>query len=672
MRMILNSRISRIGLVLLGCAAVRPARAVAQNPAQAARRVTDIATLALSEYQLGVQDGRVISAQELGEARQYLADARSAAQGLPAGAAAPARAVLDSLIAGVEAHRPAAELTPQVVALRARLSRQLGVDLDPIPSSPPSLAQGARLYVEQCATCHGLHGRGDGPMAPGLAPPPADLTAPELRSTSPLDVYRRINVGVAGTAMPGFGDRLSLEDRWALALFASGLRYTDAERASGEALLRARCPACLATVSGFAETAPVTDDSLAALLGGPLGLAPGDSLLRDAVAFARTAAARDVLGNDRALLAGRTLRETRDGVAAALRLVEAGDRAAADRKLVDAYLVFERVESALRARRPQAASEVEREFTTLRGAAKTQSLDAVRQGAGRLDRDLALASEELRAAPSTGLLFGQSLVIILREGFEAILVVGALVAFLVRSGASERKREIGWGVFWAVVASALTALGFATIFRTASASQEGLEGLTMLVAAVVLFWVSYWLVSKIEVKKWQAFVAARMGKALSGGGTFALAAVAFLAVYREGFETVLFYAALFASAGGEPGATAAIASGLALGFAALGVVYYVMQRYGTRLPLKPFFAVTSALLYLMAFSFAGQGIAELQGAGYVGVTPIRWIPTVPLLGIFPTLQTFLLQALLAAALALALVWVFWIEPRGRAGVSAAS
>ena len=146
-------------------------------------------------------------------------------------------------------------------------------------------------------------------------------TAAALAAASPLEFYRRINVGVAGTAMPAFADRLSLEDRWALALFASGLRYTDAQRSRGEAVLRARCPACRALVGGFAETAPVDDDSLAALLADQLGLAPGDSLLRDVVAFARTASARDVLGNDRALLAGRTLRETRDGVAAAVRLV---------------------------------------------------------------------------------------------------------------------------------------------------------------------------------------------------------------------------------------------------------------------------------------------------------------------------------------------------------------
>ncbi|OGU01424.1 MAG: hypothetical protein A2W29_12035 [Gemmatimonadetes bacterium RBG_16_66_8] len=262
-----------------------------------------------------------------------------------------------------------------------------------------------------------------------------------------------------------------------------------------------------------------------------------------------------------------------------------------------------------------------------------------------------------------GLLFAQSLVIMLREGFEAILIVGALMAFLSRAGAAERRRDVGWGVLWAVVASLVTAGGYATLFRHATASREMLEGATMLLAAVVLFWVSYWLVSKVEVKKWQAFVKPRMDRALTSRSAVALAAVAFLAVYREGFETVLFYAALFASTDGSPGVSAGITAGIVLGAALLGAVYYVMQRFGSRLPLKPFFAVTSALLYLMAFTFAGQGVAELQEAGYLPVTPLRWVPRVPALGIFPTTQTLALQAALAVALAGALVWVFWLEPR---------
>ncbi len=636
----------------------------AQGVAESARRVAAIASLAVDEYRLGVQGARVVSPVELAEARRFLEEARAAVQSLPVGVSAPAVALLDTLIAQVDRRAPADSLVAAVARLRSQLAAGLGVDLDPLPEQPPSLAVGRGIYQARCAGCHGLSGRGDGPLGRGLEPPPAALAAGRA-SSSPLEFFRKISVGVAGTAMPGFAGELAPQDRWAVALYAYGLRYSEAQRERGARLLRDRCPACLVRVSGFAETAALSDDSLAVLLAGELERAPDDSLVREAVAFARGAGALEELGADRRLLAARVLGETRRQVEEAIRAVEAGDRAGALRRLVDAYLVFERVEAGLRARRPRAAAEAEAAFAALRGAAAGAPVEVVRDAAARVDRVLVLAGEELAAAASPRILFAQSLVIMLREGFEAILVIGALVAFLVRAGAAERKREIGLGALWAVGVSLLTALGFATIFRTARASQEALEGFTMLIAAAVLFWVSYWLVSKIELKRWQAFVARRMGQALSRRSALALAAVAFLAVYREGFETVLFYAALFASAGQAPGAAGAIVAGIGLGALGLGAVYLLMQRYGTRLALKPFFGVTSGLLYLMAFSFAGQGMAELQAAGYVPATPLAWVPTVPALGIFPTLQSFLLQALLALAVAGALVWVFWLEPRGR-------
>jgi high-affinity iron transporter len=201
------------------------------------------------------------------------------------------------------------------------------------------------------------------------------------------------------------------------------------------------------------------------------------------------------------------------------------------------------------------------------------------------------------------------------------------------------------------------------MFRESTAHRETLEGGTMLVAAAVLFSVSYWLVSKIEMRKWHGFVNSQIQRALTSRKTLALSAVAFLAVYREGFETVLFYGALFASARGAVGASAAIMSGIGLGLVVLSAVYYIIQRYGVRLPLKPFFGVTSALLYLMAFSFAGQGISDLQEAGYIGTTPLRWAPSLPALGIFPTTQTLTAQLLLTVALLAALAWIFWLEPR---------
>jgi high-affinity iron transporter len=621
--------------------------------------------IAVDEYALGVVDGRVVSVVELEEAQLFLQEALALAAELPEGVGAVVRAGLEEIAAGVAGRRPAEELRPLALALREKLAEALGLALDPLPLKAPVLASAVRRYREQCSSCHGPSGDGRGPSASGLDPPPADLTDRALRDASPLDFLRKINVGVAGTAMPGFSQLLSQEERWALALYASNFRFSDRERALGEMLLRERCPDCLVFLSGFAETAAMSDDSLAAWIRARSSGEWPDSLLWAAVAYARTAGAAEFLGSDARLAARRVVQATRARVAATLYQAKQGDLASAQRAALDGYLVFEGIEARVRARSGSAAAAVERAFAELRMALGSEPLDpaALERAAARVDSALERASSVLSRQESPTLLFGQSLVIILREGLEAILIVGALVAFLGRAGAETRKREIGYGVLAAVGASLLTAGIYALWFTRSAASREVLEGITMLVAAVVLFWVSYWLVSKIEVRKWQAFVASRVSEALSSRRVLALAAVAFLAVYREGFETVLFYAALFASSESGRESAVAIFAGLGLGCAILGGVYVAMQRYGKRIPLRPFFATTSALLYLMAFSFVGQGIAELQEAGYLGATPLGWVPAVPALGIFPTLQTLAFQAAMLAALGAALGWVFWIEPR---------
>ncbi len=146
--------------------------------------------------------------------------------------------------------------------------------------------------------------------------------------------------------------------------------------------------------------------------------------------------------------------------------------------------------------------------------------------------------------------------------------------------------------------------------------------------------------------------------AVTGGSAFALASAAFLAVYREGFETVLFYKALLVSGGPATGGTfAPVASGIAVGGAILAIVYIAINKYGVRLPLKPFFGVTSAFLYYTAFVFAGKGIAELQEGGVVGTTVLQGWPRLPALGVYPTVETMLAQGLLLVLAIFALVWL---------------
>jgi high-affinity iron transporter len=243
------------------------------------------------------------------------------------------------------------------------------------------------------------------------------------------------------------------------------------------------------------------------------------------------------------------------------------------------------------------------------------------------------------------------------------------MTFLVKMGASHRKRDINLGVAAAIGASLATAFAIETVFHLSPAKQEVLEGVTMIAATVVLFYVSFWLLSKMEVVKWNHFVRSKVHGALTSGSSLALASAAFLAVYREGFETVLFYKALFL-AGGPEGSSMPIIMGMLVGAVILAGVYIGISRFGVRLPLRPFFGVTSAFLYYMAFVFAGKGVAELQAGAVIPTTPLSWAPRMPALGIHPTVESLVAQGVLVFLLLGALIWTFLLQPRRRARTAA--
>ncbi len=258
--------------------------------------------------------------------------------------------------------------------------------------------------------------------------------------------------------------------------------------------------------------------------------------------------------------------------------------------------------------------------------------------------------------------FLQSLLIILREGFDAILVVGAIVTFLIKTGNRNRLRAIWIGCGLALAASAVTAVVLQTALRAMPATREIIEGITMLIAVVVLFSVSYWLISKVEAARWQRFIRDKVSAALQQGGGRALAVVAFLAVYREGAETALFYQALFAEG---RSVAVPIAMGIVVGAVVLAVIFTTFHRYGVRIPLRPFFAATSVMLYFLAFVFAGKGIRELQEGDAVSITMLPGFPNVDALGIFPTVETLLAQLVLVALFAIALLKTFWPKRSGK-------
>lgn len=649
-----------------------------------ASRVASLLQLAVEEYATAMEGREIVNQMEYDETEAFTRQARDLYASLLESGGAPAGAdtlmpKFEALLEHVRAQQPESGYEKQVDALVRGLGELFGAQPVQMPRARPSAARGAQLYRQECMSCHGVDGSGDGPAAAYYQPPPADLGGDFRHAgATPMRDYQVITYGIPRTSMQGYGEQLSVEERWDLVAYVQSMRFTGSEVAEGKSIALAGGEDGGSPIAGRIRTwatpegsARLNDHELARRIREAWGRgASGDSLTGaeagSVVAFVRSLYGTPEAGvpeADRAVVVGARIDRVDSLAARAVTLSREGREQAARTAAINAYMAFEGLEPTLQARAPGLVQSSEQAFTDLRGAVGTGRIGDAHS---RLQDQLTKVEETLTAESTWWATAGQSLFIILREGFEAILIIGAIVAFLVKTDNEDRKREVYGGVVAALVASGLTAVAFETIFQVTPASQELLEGITMLLATAVLFSVSYWLLSKLEHEKWERYLKEKMSRAVGSGSSLALAGVAFLAVYREGFETVLFYKALFISAG--TGGLAPITGGFVVGCVGLVFLYLAFTRWGVKVPMRPFFAATSAVLYYMAVVFAGQGIAELQAAGTVGTTPVEWVPRVPLLGLYPTMESLVAQGVLVAALLVGLVLTF--GPSGRSGAAA--
>lgn len=670
-----------------------PGTAGAAPDVAGVRRVLTLLGAIGEEYREGFDDaGRLVRPIEHDEARLLLADAREQVARLTLSQSGELDASLAALGQAIDARVPATAFGERVAALRQRVVEATGVAGEVFPPAPPSATRGQAVFAEHCTACHGEHGAGDGATAAALERRPAAFTDPAfMRGETPVDFFHVVSVGKRIGGMPAWGDVLSLQERWDVVRHVWSLATPGTSVAEGQGVFLAHCAGCHGPAADGRGAhagillAPPPDlsalDRLAArsdrqlfdaVTGGTPGTAmPGfERSLTEQERWALVAFLRWLslggAGRGTAPAAGQT--DGSAGTRHALAVTEArrlltaaveahGQGAAnASQLATDAYLQFEPLEKRLAAHDPDLVRRVEEGFLRLRAAFRQPGSAEVDAIARALHAELGGATAALEPRGGAWARFFQSATIILREGFEVVLVIAALLAYVRRSDNPAMRRPILLGTVLGVVASAGTAALLATVFRLRPGTTEVVEGAAMLLASLVLFWVSYWIISKAEAERWQRYIQGKVQHALAAGSGAALAAAAFLAVYREGFETVLFYQALIGSA---PGGDAAIGFGFVTGSALLGVVYLLFMRFGFRIPIRPFFLATGALLYAMAVVFAGTGIHELQEAGVVGLTPVDWAPSLAALGLFPTVETLLAQAVLvvpvAAGLALVLV-----------------
>jgi high-affinity iron transporter len=616
-----------LALVAAGCGGRRdPARGpVANADGGDAQRLVAVLDYVGGDYALAVKDGAVVSAAEYDEQVKFVSEARSMAASL-LGPAAPAGDPLLSALAGVEAKVQARE-PADAVGQACRSAKEEVIarfGLRTMPAERPSLARAEDLYAQSCVVCHGPRGDGDTERAQLLDPRPASFRDPARLSTlSPYRVYNALTFGVRGTAMASF-DALSPADRWSLAFYVFRLGH---EGQPG------RGPVAMT----LADQAGRSDREIVEVLKTEGHPDPAQALVhvrRDA-AFQEPPAG---VGID------RTRRMLRQAVAAAAD----GRWTVADRQVLDAYLQgFEPLEPRLRARDAAGTAAVEAAFRDLRSALARQEAGDVRARQVALDARLLSLAEGRRAAVP----FVASFVIYFREGLEAALLVGALLAGVRRLGRPDARAWVHAGWLAALPAGLFTWWLSERVVALAAHQRELLEAATALLAAAVLFSMSFWMISKVEAKRWTGYLRRGLESSLSRRNLYLLAGLAFLAVYREAAETVLFTQALLLE---SPGARGQVWGGAAVGLLAVVAAAVVMGASVLRLPLGPFFAVSSAILCALAISFAGSGIYKLVAGGYVPPRPVRF-PEVRWMGIHPDLTVLLVQLCIVAVIVTAAV-----------------
>jgi high-affinity iron transporter len=333
---------------------------------------------------------------------------------------------------------------------------------------------------------------------------------------------------------------------------------------------------------------------------------------------------------------------------------------------------FEYVEVPLRVVAPELTADAETKFAEIRGLINDKApVDALRTNIVELRR---LIDDTERRLTDTGfdaaaVVAGQSFLIIFREGLEAVLLLTALLGYLEATKSTRYRKPITWGVILGLAATALTYLVLRSVLAVLPVGREVLEAVVATAAVAVLLYISFWLIARLEHRRWMEFLRSRLFNAVSVGSTTALVLVGFTAMYREGLETALLYQALVEFG---QGLGRWIVAGLAAGVVALAVVSYLIFKLGRRLPVKTFLVAAVLLLMATSVAFLGNAVRSLQTADLVGLTPIDGLPRTPIflsqaLGYWPSVQTLASQAVLVAVYALGATWLLMVRPRVRAG-----
>jgi len=606
------------------------------TPSNDAAQALHLIDYIAADYPDTVADGAIIDEGEYREQLEFLAHL----QGLIA--ELPSRPQQAELLQGLAELRQAIEQRHDggAVARAARqLSAQLAVtyEVSQAPAITPDPDRGQPLYARHCAVCHGDTGAGDGPAGAGMEPPPRNLRDPaRLDQMSLYNLFNTLAQGIDGTDMPGFADQLDERQRWDLAAHIAGL-------------------------SADLTAGPEPRFALADLA----RLTPAEVEARQGPAAAAAFRAQRARPPQAERNPQQLLDYTLSTLEQSLQTYRAGDQDQAYDLSVAAYLEgFELVESALNNLDADLRRDTEQALMAYRQALRDgQAADEAKHLLDEARGKLQAAAELLGGdGLNESLSFISSLLILLREGLEAILVLAAILAFLRKTGQHHvaHSVHVGWGL--ALVAGFATWAVAAWFIDIGGAQRELMEGCTALFAAVMVLWLGVWMHDRRHAAAWQDYIRSSL---VSGGGRFGFALLAFFSVYRELFEVILFYETLWLQAG--PAGHGAVMAGAATALVLLVCLAWVILRGSAKLPLGLFFRINAALLCALSVVFAGHGVKALQEAGVLGSRPVPFFEF-DWLGIHPDAWTLGAQAVAL----LAVILLYWRSQRASRRQAAAA
>lgn len=584
------------------------------------------------DYSEGVQDGKVTNEQEYSEMLEFSGqayDLTDLGSFLPEKEKSSLLDYLEKLKVIIREKKPANEIGDLARQIRNDLIKITGVQT--APKVWPNSVRGKELYANNCASCHGANGNGDGELGKGLDPAPTDFYETELmRQVSPFQAYNTIKLGVNGTSMRAFSE-LDEEQLWDLAFYVKSLRFKDNE--TDTTALRAQFESVYPDFN-LKDVATHSDEDLLASLS-----ENNENAATQLKALRLLAPTGDE--------SHTSLDIAKENLNAALKNYTEGNKSLARTNALSAYLEgIEPVEARLTANDPAFTIEIEQQMLNVR--------QAIEQDKGvpalKMETDKAFAmidqADQLMKDHKLNywLTFILAASIMLREGLEAFLVLAVVLALIRTSGVKKALPWLHGGWITAVILGIAGWFLSDYIIQFGGKNREIMEGLISLFAVVVLLFVGFWLHNHSHAKKWQEFIENKIGRYLQKDRMIGLAAFSFMVVFREAFEVILFLQAINLEA--QPENKSAIGLGVLAAVVCIAVMVFLFLKYSKKIPVRQLFRYSSWIIVLLAIILMGKGFHSLQESGWISVTGFTGLFRIDWLGFYPTLETILAQVAL--------------------------